>query len=114
MSDWAGSISEWASTAKGVLDVMKSAASMLPQGENRDEVDRKIQQAQEMLARADAKLAKDLGGHLCQCDWPFKIMRWQAARSAYVCPACGDFFKVWRGDDSGSAVDNDYDPLGRT
>jgi hypothetical protein len=38
-----------------------------------------------MLRRADAKLAKELGYELCQCEFPPRIMLWREGERSYVC-----------------------------
>ena len=84
-------LSELLSSVKGGIDVLKGARDLLPKGKNRDELENKIQAAEDILKRADAKLAKDLGYNLCQCTFPPQIMLWREPEQSYVCPskACG-------------------------
>src|SRR5262249_4756437 len=78
---------DWREISRAALDALKDASRDLPENDDRRElVEKKIRLAEEMLARADAKLAKDLGSHLCDCTWPPQIMRWQESQSAHVCP----------------------------
>jgi hypothetical protein len=82
---------DWRHLYQAALDELKGASIELPKGDRRDALERKIKSAEDMLARADAKLAKDLGMKLCDCTWPPQIMRWQEAGQAHVCPnvQCG-------------------------
>jgi hypothetical protein len=84
-------IQGWVGLAKNSLDLLKSAAGMLPKGEKRAEIESKINVAEEALKRSDAKLAHDLGLKLCDCTFPPQIMLWKEPKKAHVCPnpACG-------------------------
>jgi hypothetical protein len=74
---------------KSALDILKTALGLLPKGENKEALAKKIEEAEEALKRSDAKLAKELGYKLCQCTFPPQIMLWQEPRQAHVCPKCG-------------------------
>src|SRR5687768_10668146 len=102
-------IAEGIGALKGALDLIKAASTMLPKGEKKEEAEAKIAAAQEALKRADAELARDLGYKLCHCTFPPQIMLWQQARSAHVCGACGNQFKIYRGESL--EEESDYDPL---
>jgi hypothetical protein len=80
----------WLVAGKTALDLLKSALPFLPKGKDRDEIERKIEQATEALARSDAALAKQLGYTLCQCTFPPQIMLWDKATRKSVCPKCND------------------------
>jgi hypothetical protein len=82
---------EWLKSAKLALDVFKGAQSLLPKGPSRDELEKKIGDAEAALAASDAALAKHLGYQLCQCSFPPKIMLWREREGAHVCPdaSCG-------------------------
>jgi hypothetical protein len=82
---------DWRQLYQSALDQLKDASLDLPKGDRREAVEKKIKSAEDMLARADVKLAKDLGMKLCDCTWPPQIMRWQEAGNAHVCPnpQCG-------------------------
>ena len=84
-------VKAWVDIAKGAVDLLKSAASALPKGTRRDEIETKISVAEDALARSDAKLARDLGMKLCDCTFPPQIMLWREAEKAHVCPRsqCG-------------------------
>jgi hypothetical protein len=82
---------DWRQLYRAMLDQVKDASLDLPKGDRREAVEKKIKSAEDMLARADAQLAKDLGMKLCDCTWPPQIMRWQESGHAHVCPnpLCG-------------------------
>ena len=82
---------DWRQLYQAALGELKDASLDLPAGDRREAVEKKIKSAEDMLARADAKLAKDLGMRLCDCTWPPQIMRWHEAGDAHVCPnsQCG-------------------------
>lgn len=108
----ATSIAEWFGAGKTVLDTFKSARELLPQGEKRDELDRKLKEAEQLLARSDAKLAHELGYTLCKCTFPPTPMLFKRGQSANVCPSCGESQRVVRAEDFNTASISDYDPLG--
>lgn len=71
---------------KSALGAMKDGRDLLPRGPNRDAIDAKIRDAEAILARSDAELAKELGLRLCDGSFPQQIMLWQERRRAWVCP----------------------------
>jgi len=84
---------EFLNVGKGTVDLLKSAASLLPVGKNRDEIEQKVQAAAALLARNDAKLAKELGYSLCRCTYPPQIMLSKGHHEVHgmevsVCPKC--------------------------
>ena len=64
---------------------MRAAWTPLPKGDEKDRIATKLEQAELALELSNAKLAKELGFRLCQCQFPPKPMLWDNARSAYVC-----------------------------
>ena len=84
-------VKEWFDLSKSALDLFKAAIPLLPKGRQRDEVEQKVKQAADLLTRSDAKLAKDLGYHLCECTFPPQPMLWREAAKEYRCqrPECG-------------------------
>jgi hypothetical protein len=78
-------LSDYVRASKDVMDLLKVAVGFLPKGAQRAEAEQKIAAAQEMLARSDAKLAKELGFHLCRCTYPPQPMLWREAEKAHVC-----------------------------
>ena len=96
------SIIDFATTSKQAVDLFKSAYELVPKGEKRDEIQRKVQMAENILLRSDAKLAKDLGYEFCRCSFPPNIMLWNEAEKSHICPnqSCGGRrFKFWSTDD---------------
>lgn len=87
-------ISEYIRLGKDGMELLKSAISYLPKGPKRDEAEKKVLDAEQLLKRSDAKLAKDLGMRLCECTFPPQPMLWKEHEKAYVCqnPDCGRRF----------------------
>ena len=86
-------ISEYIRTGKDALALLKSAYSLLPKGPEREEVEKKIETAERILKENNAKLAKDLGYRLCQCDFPPEIMLSNGRHPVhdheiFQCPEC--------------------------
>ena len=81
----------WAVAAKSVIELLKSARNLLPKGADKDAIAHKIEEAEQAIGRADAKLAKELGYKLCKCTFPPKPMLWNETRKLFVCqnPDCG-------------------------
>jgi hypothetical protein len=81
----------WVATAKGSLDLLKSAWEIMPKGEKRDAVEHELIEAERALTSANAKLAHELEYKLCQCTFPPQIMLWNNAEDAHICPnpTCG-------------------------
>ena len=84
-------LKEYVSTSKDALELLRAAYRVLPKGEQRDKAQEAVEAAATLLARSDAKLAKDLGYKLCQCTFPPQPMLWREAEGALVCPntQCG-------------------------
>lgn len=85
----------YVSLSKDALDLLKAAYGALPKGAQRDKVEEKVKAAADLLSRADAKLAKDLGYRMCQCTFPPQIMLWREAERVWACPNanCGSKIK---------------------
>jgi hypothetical protein len=73
------------------IELLKNTLLLLPKGAPKDEIEKKIQHAEQILKGADCKLAKDLGMKLCECTFPPQIMLWKEREQAHVCPnpECG-------------------------
>ena len=85
-------ISDYIRAGKDAVDILKSAYSLLPKGQGREDLGKKIEEVEELLKRSDAKLAKELGFPLCQCEFPPQIMLWKKDRKKNVCPECDDVY----------------------
>src|SRR5271166_578749 len=75
----------WIAAGKAGLDLLRAAWTPLPKGDEKDRIATKLEEAELALELANAKLAKELGFRLCQCQFPPKPMLWDNSRSAYVC-----------------------------
>jgi hypothetical protein len=85
-------IVEWVTVAKGALESLKIAKSLLPAGEKADKVQAQIDKAEADLLQAQAVTAKTLGFRLCRCEFPPPIMLWDKNRRKSVCQKCGDVY----------------------
>lgn len=76
---------------KGALDIARTLRDLLPAGEQREDAERKIDEATAALAASEAQMAKALGYKLCQCTFPPQIMLWKQAAGVFQCPndECG-------------------------
>ncbi len=86
-----GQAAAWVAAGRAVMELMRTAAALLPLGRDRDVLAKKLDEAERALALSNAKLARDLGYPLCRCAFPPKPMLWDEARRAFVCrePGCG-------------------------
>ena len=75
----------WIAAGKAGLDLLRAAWTPLPKSDEKDRIATKLEEAELALELSNAKLAKDLGFRLCQCQFPPKPMLWDNSRSAYVC-----------------------------
>lgn len=87
-------LSEAIRICKDALDLLKSTVGLLPKGEAKQKVQRKIQDADEALRKSDIALAKELGYRLCQCTFPPQIMLSKGRHEVhgfelFKCPSCG-------------------------
>jgi len=89
-------ITEFVVTAKGTLDLLRSAWELLPTlHKHRNEVRQKLEKAENSLKESEAAAAKALGYKLCRCTFPPQIMLWKKAEGVNVCPECGN--QAWDG-----------------
>jgi hypothetical protein len=85
-------LNEYVSFSKNALELLKSAAGLLPKGPQRDSAELAVKAAADALARGDAKLAKELGFRLCQCYFPGEPMLWKKDIRKHVCSKCDDSY----------------------
>ena len=78
-------LKDYVSLSKEALGLLKAAYSVLPKGAQRDDAEKKLEAAVALLARSDARLAKDLGYKMCQCTFPPQVMLWVEAENAWKC-----------------------------
>jgi len=88
-------VADYIRLSKEAIDLARSAWTLLPKGEKRDEAERKLHAAEEALKRSDAALAQKLGYQLCQCTFPPQIMLWREQEGLSRCPntLCGRTIK---------------------
>src|SRR5271165_1958397 len=81
----------WIAAGKAGLDLVRAAWTPLPKGDEKDRIATKLEQAELALELSNAKLAKELGFRLCQCQFPPLPMLWDNGRGAFICQnvACG-------------------------
>jgi hypothetical protein len=84
-------ITDFVRLGRESLDLIRAAIPLIPKGKQRDELENKLSAAQEALNRSDARLAKELGLHLCDCTFPPQIMLWRENEHSHICPRreCG-------------------------
>ena len=82
-------IKVWIEGMGSVLSLLKTAKDLLPDGHSKSEVASRIFAAEDVIKRADAKLAQSLGRHLCPSCWPPEIMRIGARYDQFSCSKCG-------------------------
>jgi hypothetical protein len=85
------------SAAKSALDLFKGIKSELPHGPKADEVQKKIEKAEQALEESKAEVARLLGFRLCHCEFPPPIMLWDKERRVDVCPNCQDEYPPLEG-----------------
>lgn len=88
-------LTDFVTASTSVVDLLKSAYKALPDGAQREEIEQKTHMAEELLKRSDAKLAKDLGFKICDCQWPPIPMLWNQLELEWICQneKCGRFIK---------------------
>jgi len=79
-------IGEAFSAGKSAIELIKSAAGLLP-SRQRDDALEKASQAEGALVAAEARLAKEFGYKLCRCTFPPQIML--ESDEEAVCSKCG-------------------------
>jgi len=62
------------SLCKEVIDLLKKAKEIIPNGIEKKTIDSKIEEAEKSFKIAESKLAQELGYQLCRCTWPPQIM----------------------------------------
>jgi hypothetical protein len=84
-------LKDYVALSKDAIDLLTAAYRAMPQGSQRDDVEKKLEAAAALLARSDARLAKDLDYKMCQCTFPPQIMLWAETENAWICrnDACG-------------------------
>jgi hypothetical protein len=70
------------------IGILKSVTDTLPSGEKREEAERLLVSAEQKIKEAEARLAPELGFHLCKRCWPPEIMTLNN-EGEFICRHCG-------------------------
>jgi hypothetical protein len=83
-------ISEYLKYGTEAFVILKSLYPLLPT-QNRDEVEARVEAAENAFQHSNVALAKAMGYKICECTLPGQIMLWQERQQAHVCPRaeCG-------------------------
>jgi hypothetical protein len=71
-----------------VIGELKTATAEVPT-DRRAAVEETLKRAEEMLALARSKSAKELGFRIHDCKFPAPLMLWNESQKAHVCESCG-------------------------
>lgn len=88
----------WAEYIKAgteAISLIKTLYPLLPT-QNREQVEAKIEAAERALKLADAKIWKDFGFKLHDCQYPPPMMFREKSSNEHVCSACGYKTKSYR------------------
>ena len=80
--------SEYIKAGSEAFVLLKSLYPLLPT-QNRDEIEAKIEAAEQALQKANVALAQAWGFKLHDCTFPPQIMLWDQTIKDRVCPHCG-------------------------
>jgi hypothetical protein len=89
VDDAPGHVAEYIKAGTEAFILLKTLYPLLPT-QSRDEVETKIQAAQDALEKANVELAKAWNYKLCKCSFPPQIMLWDKTEGANICPKCSD------------------------
>ncbi len=81
-------IVDYAELVRHAIREVKAASHDIP-AERREAVEEIIKRAEEMLAIARSKSAKELGFQLHDCKYPPALMFWNEAEKVRICENCG-------------------------
>ncbi|MAC46212.1 MAG: hypothetical protein CMI12_05070 [Oceanospirillum sp.] len=76
------------SLVKDMVNLVKNIKDTLPNGENREELESKLKDAERKARALEAGVAKELGYPLCRCDFPPTIMLETSEQKVFRCPKC--------------------------
>lgn len=80
-------IKEGLTITGSVIGLLKSVTDTLPSGETRNEAERLLVDAEQQIKEAEARLAPELGFHLCKRCWPPEIMTLNN-EGEFICRHC--------------------------
>ena len=76
--------------AKSLLGILKEGKEFIPEGKEKESIEKAIIKAEKDLAIAESSTAKELGYDLCKCTFPPQIMLYDNSSTNNVCPRCGN------------------------
>lgn len=82
-------LTAFAELSKNLISLVKDVSSILPDGSEKESIERQLKAAERELKIAEASTAKELGYELCQCTFPPQIMLFTGKEKTYKCPSCG-------------------------
>ena len=87
--------SELFRTGKEALQFFRALRDSLPQGDEQNKAQEKIENLERAFRVAEAELAKGFGYHMCQCTIPPTPMLYKHNIESFVCsnPECGRTIK---------------------
>jgi len=71
-----------------VIGELKTATAAVP-ADRRAALEEILKRAEDMLAMARSKSAKELGFRVHDCKFPPPLMLWNESQKAHVCEGCG-------------------------
>ena len=86
-------LKEGISLVTSALSLVKQGKDLMPKGEQKSQVEKKLEEAEEKLKLGNAKIAKELGYPLCKCTFPPPIMLSRGTHNnqgaeVFRCPQC--------------------------
>jgi hypothetical protein len=76
-------------TLSTALSVLKQAKELLPDGSDKDNIDKALKRAERQLKLAESQAAQGLGYELCKNHFPPEIML-SGNDAHWKCPECGN------------------------
>ena len=77
------------------IGLVKKTNDILPESDNKESVEKSLNEASKAVRIAEAQIANALGYNLCKCTFPPQIMLFNGYREnnysqveEFVCPAC--------------------------
>jgi hypothetical protein len=74
--------------ARAAIDIGKEAKELLPEGQDKSNIETRLVKTEKELAIAEAETAKELGYDICKCTFPPQIMLFNKDSGASQCPNC--------------------------
>ncbi|MCK4842148.1 MAG: hypothetical protein KAT04_09750 [Methylococcales bacterium] len=87
-------ITSLVATSKIIVELLKEVKNLIPEGSDKEDISRRITQAEKDINLAESSAAKDLGYSLCKCTFPPQIMLFDKDRKQNLCSACGNFHDI--------------------